>query len=156
MHWFSTHEVEQQSEPFVHQDRIPFVQQREASGHAVRANYLFAGVADLYLENGDPALWTSLEALWRNVTTTKLYVTGGCGALYDGASPDGSAQQASITLPNAAHVEALELAPIIAIDDRVVTLDGARVADTQTLASSPQVERIEQLVQQLETLRRNW
>jgi len=72
------------------------------------------------------------------------------------ASGELVAQQASITLPNAAHVEALEVAPIIAIDDRVVTLDGTRVADTQTLAATPQVERIEQLVQQLETLQRNW
>ena len=37
------------------QDRIPFLQQREAMGHAVRANYLYAGAADLYLETGDQA-----------------------------------------------------------------------------------------------------
>ncbi len=72
------------------------------------------------------------------------------------ASGELVAQQSSITLPNASNAEALEVAPIIAIDDRVVTLDGTRVADTQTLGSSPQVERIEQLVQQLETLKRNW
>jgi DUF1680 family protein len=69
----------------------------------VRANYLFAGAADLYLESGDPALWTSLEAIWQNVTTTKLYVTGGCGALYDGASPDGSVQQSGITRVHQAY-----------------------------------------------------
>ena len=79
------------------QDRIPFVQQREAIGHAVRANYLFAGAADVYLETGDPRYWKSLNAIWQNVTQKKLYVTGGCGALYDGASPDGSPQQTVIT-----------------------------------------------------------
>ncbi|WP_202595245.1 beta-L-arabinofuranosidase domain-containing protein, partial [Cellulomonas carbonis] len=38
------------------QDRIPFRQQYEAMGHAVRANYLYAGVADLYAETGEAQL----------------------------------------------------------------------------------------------------
>ena len=46
----------------------------------VSPNYLFAGAADLYVENGDAALWRSLEAIWQNVTTKKIYVTGGIGA----------------------------------------------------------------------------
>ena len=79
------------------QDRVPFVDQREAAGHAVRANYLCAGAADLYLETGDSSLWTPLEAIWQNVVQKKLYVTGACGALYDGASPDGSPQQDQIS-----------------------------------------------------------
>ncbi len=85
------------------QDRVPFVEQREALGHAVRANYLFAGAADLYVENGDAALRQSLEAIWRNVTMKKIYVTGGCGALYDGASPDGSPKQSAITRVHQAY-----------------------------------------------------
>jgi DUF1680 family protein len=79
------------------QDRVPFLQQREAVGHAVRANYLFAGVADLLLESGDAALHAPLDACWTNLITKKMYVTGGCGALYDGASPDGSSDQSQIT-----------------------------------------------------------
>ncbi len=79
------------------QDRIPFVEQREAVGHAVRANYLYAGAADLYLETGDKRLLPALEAVWTNVTQKKLYVTGACGALFDGASPDGSPDQSQIT-----------------------------------------------------------
>ncbi|MBA4105932.1 MAG: ATP-binding protein [Pirellula sp.] len=85
------------------QDRIPFVDQREAVGHAVRANYLYAGAADLYLETGDAQLMKPLEAIWRNVVERKLYVTGGCGALYDGASPDGSEQQEQITRTHQAY-----------------------------------------------------
>ena len=69
------------------QDRVPFTDQREAVGHAVRANYLYAGAADVFLETGDPSLRTALDAVWQNVRDRKLYVTGGCGALYDGASP---------------------------------------------------------------------
>lgn len=79
------------------QDRIPFREQKEAVGHAVRANYLYAGVADVYAETGDPTLLETLERLWENVVTKKMYVNGACGALYDGASPDGSPDQKSIS-----------------------------------------------------------
>lgn len=85
------------------QDRVPFTQQTAAVGHAVRANYLFAGAADLFLETGDPALWRTLGAVWTNVVTRKLYLTGACGALYDGASPDGSKDQKTITRTHQAY-----------------------------------------------------
>jgi hypothetical protein len=85
------------------QDRIPFLQQREATGHAVRANYLYAGAADLYLETGDRQLWEALEAIWKNAVEKKMYVTGGCGALYDGASPDGSSDQSTIARVHQAY-----------------------------------------------------
>jgi DUF1680 family protein len=79
------------------QDRLPFADQREVVGHAVRANYLYAGVADLLLETGDDRLRPTLDACWQNLVARKMYVTGGCGALYDGASPDGSEDQTHIT-----------------------------------------------------------
>ena len=41
--------------------------------------------------------WKPLTAIWNNLVEKKLYITGGCGALYDGASPDGSKDQGSIT-----------------------------------------------------------
>jgi len=72
------------------QDRIPFREQKTAMGHAVRANYLYAGVADVYLETGDKSLMECLHPIWDDVTHRKMYVTGGCGALYDGTSPDGT------------------------------------------------------------------
>jgi biopolymer transport protein ExbD len=50
----------------------------------------------------------------------------------------------------------IEIAPVIAVDPIVVTLDGRRMADTATLAADPKVERIEQMIQDLETLKRNW
>ena len=56
----------------------------------MRANYLYAGAADLVAETGDDELAAVLEGLWQDVVDTKMYITGGCGALYDGASPDGS------------------------------------------------------------------
>ncbi|WPU92363.1 glycoside hydrolase family 127 protein [Mucilaginibacter sabulilitoris] len=72
------------------QDRIPFRQQKQAMGHAVRANYLFAGVADVYAETGDTTLMHTLTLMWNDVVNRKMYITGGCGSLYDGVSPDGT------------------------------------------------------------------
>ena len=91
------------------QDRIPFLEQREAVGHAVRANYLYAGAADLMIETGDKRFQTPLEAVWKNVVQKKMYITGACGALYDGASPYGSNNQSSITRVHQAYGHNYEL-----------------------------------------------
>ena len=72
------------------QDRVPFRQQKLAMGHAVRANYLYAGVADVYAETGEALLLENLESIWSDIVYRKMYITGGCGALYDGTSPDGT------------------------------------------------------------------
>lgn len=77
------------------QDRIPFRAQTRATGHAVRANYLYAGVADVYMETGDSTLLKPLNLIWKDVVHRKMYVTGGCGALYDGVSPDGTSYKPS-------------------------------------------------------------
>ncbi len=71
------------------QDRMPFREMTEAVGHAVRANYLYAGVADVYAEDGDASLLKTIKTLSDNVAGEKLYITGMTGALYDGASPTG-------------------------------------------------------------------
>jgi hypothetical protein len=71
-------------------DRYPFRDMKEVQGHAVRANYLFAGAADLYAETGDQTLLTTLDRMWDDVVNHKMYITGGCGALYDGVSNDGT------------------------------------------------------------------
>lgn len=72
------------------------------------------------------------------------------------ASGELVAQRQGLTMPSAANASDLELAPIIQIDARVVTLEGRRMADAQTLVASAGLERIEPLIQDLETLRRNW
>lgn len=71
-------------------DRYPFREMQEVQGHAVRANYLFAGAADLFAESGDQSLLTTLNRMWDDVVNHKMYVTGGCGSLYDGVSNDGT------------------------------------------------------------------
>jgi len=92
------------------QDRIPFRQQREAVGHAVRANYLYAGVADLYAETGEDSLMMALTSIWNDVVNRKLYITGGCGALYDGVSPNGTTyDQSGIRQVHQAYGQAYQL-----------------------------------------------
>ncbi|HVS95361.1 MAG TPA: glycoside hydrolase family 127 protein [Puia sp.] len=77
------------------QDRVPFRDQTTAMGHAVRANYLYAGVADVVAETGDDSLYRNLKSIWQDITQRKMYITGGCGALYDGVSPDATSYHPS-------------------------------------------------------------
>jgi DUF1680 family protein len=128
------------------QNRIPFRRQTRAVGHAVRANYLYAGVADLAAETGDKTLLEPLRQIWENVIFQKMYVTGGCGALYDGASPDGSRDQQQIArthqaygrdyqLPNStAHNETCAAVGLALWSWRMLQLTGqARYADVLEL-----------------------
>ena len=57
----------------------PVRDQREVVGHAVRAAYLYAGMADVATEFSDSTLDPALEALWTHLTERNLYVTGGFG-----------------------------------------------------------------------------
>ena len=72
------------------------------------------------------------------------------------ASGELIAQQPTITMPDAQNTEQIEISPIVAVDERVITLDGTRVADTQTQGQSAQVDRIEPLIQGLEAEKRKW
>ncbi|WP_167607070.1 aceric acid hydrolase [Maribellus sediminis] len=97
------------------QDRIPFNQQTKAIGHAVRANYLYAGVADVYAESGDDSLMIALNEIWNDLVERKIYITGACGALYDGVSPNGTTyDQPSIQQVHQAYGHDYELPNISA------------------------------------------
>src|SRR6476661_145306 len=62
----------------------PFTARTKLEGHAVRAMYACCGATDYYMETGDPAYWKTLNTLWNDMTTTKMYVTGGVGSRSDG------------------------------------------------------------------------
>ncbi len=66
------------------QDHIPVVDQREAIGHAVRAGYLYAAVADVAALTGDEAMLKAIDSIWTNMVTKKIYVQGGAGAVGSG------------------------------------------------------------------------
>ena len=63
-----------------HQSRIPPVDQTEAIGHAVRAGYLYSGMADVAALTGDQAYVRAIDAIWENAVDKKLYLTGGIGS----------------------------------------------------------------------------
>lgn len=67
-----------------HQANQPVRQQKEAAGHAVRAVYLYSGMADVARLTGDEAMYQACEKLWNNITEEKLYVTGGIGGTHLG------------------------------------------------------------------------
>lgn len=104
------------------QDRIPFRELEGAEGHAVRANYLYAGVADVYAESGDASLLKTLTRLADNVAGTKLYVTGMTGALYDGASPDGSGDNQSIKVTHQSYGRDFQLPNLTAYNETCATI----------------------------------
>lgn len=68
---FKTYEYNQSHRPVREQDKVV--------GHAVRAMYLYSGMADIATEYGDDTLRAALDRLWDDLTTKSLYVTGGIG-----------------------------------------------------------------------------
>lgn len=66
------------------QQHIPVTDQREAVGHAVRANYMYSAMADVAALTGDNTFIEAIDGLWDNVANKKLYVTGGVGARHQG------------------------------------------------------------------------
>lgn len=68
------------------QDHKPVLEQDEAVGHAVRAGYLYSGVADVAALTGEPAYVAAIDRLWANIVGKKLYLTGGIGARHQGES----------------------------------------------------------------------
>ncbi len=61
------------------QSHLPVRKQKTAEGHSVRACYLYAAVADLAKETGDPELFDVAETLFNNITKRRMYVTGAIG-----------------------------------------------------------------------------
>ena len=66
------------------QSHKPVVQQDEAVGHAVRATYMYTGMADVAALTGDTAYIHAVDRIWSNIVNKKLYITGGIGATGNG------------------------------------------------------------------------
>ena len=62
----------------------PVIEQDEAVGHAVRAAYMYAGMADVAALTGDKDYVKAIDAIWDNIVSKKLYITGGIGATSNG------------------------------------------------------------------------
>lgn len=62
----------------------PVVEQDEAVGHAVRAAYMYSGMADVAALTGDSAYIRAIDRIWDNIVSKKYYITGGIGATSQG------------------------------------------------------------------------
>ncbi len=66
------------------QAHLPVREQKTAEGHAVRAAYLYAGMADVAMETGDKSLLRACKRLWANMTGRRMYIHGGIGSTRHG------------------------------------------------------------------------
>lgn len=108
------------------QDHQPVREQREATGHAVRALYLWSAVADLVAATGDASWRPALDAVWRDLVETRMYVTGGLGS-----SAENEGFTAPYDLPNEeAYCETCAAIGLVMLARRMSRLDGdARSVD---------------------------
>lgn len=82
------------------QSHKPVLEQDEAVGHAVRAVYMYSGMADVAALTGDTAYIRAIGNIWDNVVTKKLYLTGGIGARHHGEAFGGNYELPNMTAYN--------------------------------------------------------
>ena len=72
------------------QQHLPVREQTKAVGHAVRATYLYSGMADVSALTGDLTLRPALDSIWQNIVDTRMHITGGLGAIHgiEGFGPE--------------------------------------------------------------------
>ncbi len=97
----------------------PVREQREAVGHAVRALYLYSGMADVAAETGDSTLLDACRRLWTSLTERRMYITGGIGST---ASNEGFTSD--YHLPNeAAYAETCASIALVFFAHRMLAID---------------------------------
>ena len=102
------------------QSHLPVTEQREAVGHAVRAGYMYAGMADVAALTGDAAYIAAIDSIWENIVSKKLYLTGGVGA-----TSNGEAFGANYELPNkTAYCETCAAIANVYVNYRLFLLHG--------------------------------
>ncbi len=113
------------------QAHVPVREQREVVGHAVRAMYLYAAMADLAGETGDRSLFDACERLWLHLCTQNMYVTGGIGA-----SGRNEGFTANYDLPNeTAYAETCAAVGLVFWNHRLLQLEAnGRYADVMERA----------------------
>ena len=102
------------------QAHIPVTEQSEAVGHAVRAGYMYAGMADVAAITGDTAYLAAIDRIWSNIVGRKYYITGGVGARHAG-----EAYGDDYELPNAeAYCETCAAIANVYVNHRLFLLHG--------------------------------
>lgn len=82
------------------QSHRPVVRQNEAVGHAVRAGYMYSGMADVAALTGDSAYIKAIDNIWNNIVQKKYYITGGVGATNHGEAFGGNYELPNLTAYN--------------------------------------------------------
>jgi uncharacterized protein len=82
------------------QTHMPVTQQTEAVGHAVRATYMYSGIADVAALTGNRDYVRTINTIWDNVVGKKYYITGGIGALHGGEAFGANYQLPNLTAYN--------------------------------------------------------
>ena len=101
------------------QNAAPVRMQNKAVGHAVRAVYLYTGMADAAMETGDASLAEACKTLWNNITQCRMYVTGAIGSAYEG-----EAFTKDYHLPNdTAYAETCAAIGLIFFSNKMLYLD---------------------------------
>ncbi|MBP6025127.1 glycoside hydrolase family 127 protein [Ferruginibacter sp.] len=62
------------------QDVLPVKEQKQITGHAVRAMYMYTGAADVAAQTGDAAYMSAMKSVWEDVVFRNMYITGGIGS----------------------------------------------------------------------------
>ncbi len=102
------------------QAHLPVTEQDEAVGHAVRAGYMYAGMADVAALTGDSAYIRAIDRIWENITGRKYYITGGVGA-----TSAGEAFGENYELPNlTAYCETCAAIAQVYLNHRLFLLHG--------------------------------
>lgn len=102
------------------QTHLPVLEQKEAVGHAVRATYMYAGMADVAALTGDQGYINAIDTIWDNIVSKKMYITGGIGS-----TNNGEAFGADYELPNAtAYNETCAAIGMVYVNHRLFLLHG--------------------------------
>ena len=98
----------------------PVIEQDEAVGHAVRAAYMYAGMADVAALTGDSAYIHAIDRIWENIVGKKMYITGGIGS-----TSSGEAFGRNYELPNmSAYCETCAAIGNVYVNHRLFLLHG--------------------------------
>ena len=107
------------------QSHLPVVHQYEAAGHAVRAAYLYSGMAGVAMKTGDIDYQSALRSIWHNIVDKRYYIIGGIGS---GETSEGFG--ANYSLPNNAYCESCANCGLLFFENKMGDIyHDARFAD---------------------------
>ena len=159
-----------------HQAHLPVREQSEAVGHAVRAGYLYAGMADMARLTGDEEMFAACKRLWNSVVREKLYITGGVGGTHHGEAfsypfdlPNDTAYSetcAAIALaffarrmleiePRAEYADVMELALYNTVLAGMA-LDGKSFFYVNPLEVNPAACKVDERLKHVDPVRQKW